>query len=169
MSQFEKLTMNADELNMIYHYGKEVHNTYFFFKVHIENLRSELLLVHKTPNGKAATVQDLTNTLKCRYAEKYQYVGYSKGSAKFDTQYIIDADQNLPLFSFAFLNFPHVSTNTNPGVVASNTAVGLSDLEPEMEPRIYKLKMDTSRPMGPIVLEPARPAGESIGPLDPVR
>jgi hypothetical protein len=158
--------MTAEELNLIYHYGKEVHKNYFFFKVHTNAFLSDLLLVHKNPNEKPATVQDLVNTLKCRYAEKYQYVGYTKASAGCSTKYIIDTNPSCPLDAFAFLNLPPEPTTNYAEVVASNSAESLSGSNPEIEPRIYKLKLDLSRPMGPIVLEPARPAGEPIGPLE---
>jgi|LakMenEpi03Aug12_release.lakeMendotaPanAssembly.Ray.scaffolds.fasta_scaffold734269_1 hypothetical protein len=169
---FQKLTMNADELNQIYHYGENVHKNYFFFKVSTDPFLSDLLLVYKTPNNKNATIQDLINTMKCRFGDQHQYVGYSK-TVGGNTHYLVDLPKDMPLLEFAFLNLNPDNILKNPEGTAERidegTANSIAQYSNHSDHRIYNLKLDLNKPMGPIVLEPARPAGEPIGPLEVIR
>jgi hypothetical protein len=160
--------MNADELNQIYHYGENVHKNYFFFKVNTDPFLSDLLLVYKTPNNKHATVQDLINTMKCRFGDQYQYVGYSKTIGG-NTQYLVDIPKDMPLLEFAFLNLNPDNILKNPEGTAEESEPSISQHYNKSDHRIYNLKLDINKPTGPIVLNPARPEGEPIGPLEVIR
>ena len=148
---FSKSFINSGDLNLLYNYGKEIHKKYLIFEVSNGPLSFDMVLVDKIINDRNSTIGDLIETLKHKMGDEYKNVYYSK---EYDnSRYFLEDHRNkeMELAQFAFLNLnPSHSFHT------------------DSDNKIYRLSVEKNytRPLGPIVLDPARPRGEPIGPLD---
>lgn len=146
---FSKTFINSADLNLLYNYGKDIHKNYFIFEVSSGPFSFGVVLVDKITNDRTSTVRDLIEILKNKLGEEYKNVYYLKGD---QSRYFLEDHRNKEtnLEQFAFLNL--------------NSS---SSFHTDSDNKIYRLSVDKNycRPLGPIVLSPARPPGESIGPL----
>jgi hypothetical protein len=88
--------------------------------------------------------------LKNKLGDEYKHIYYLKDYD--DSRYFLEDHRNkdMDLAQFAFLNL-------NPS----------SSFHTDSDNKIYRLSVEKNytRPLGPIILDPARPKGETIGPL----
>jgi hypothetical protein len=147
---FSKSLINSGDLNLLYTYGKEVHKNYFIFEVSSGPFSFGVVLVDKITNDRNSTVRDLIEILKNKLGDEYKHIYYLKDYD--DSRYFLEDHRNkdMDLAQFAFLNL-------NPS----------SSFHTDSDNKIYRLSVEKNytRPLGPIILDPARPKGETIGPL----
>lgn len=147
---FSKTFINTGDLKLLYKYGKEVHHFYLVFEILVEASSYGMVLVAKNINGRKSTVSDLIQALNDKLGKGYEQAYYSKDDSKYFLEDV--RNKEMDLCQFAFFNL-------NP----SNSII-----EAGSDNRVYRLCVTSkkSNSPGPIVLEPARPPGESIGPLE---